>query len=226
MSGLKLKRLLSSAADARGGNGGIVVQVGSFMKTRLLLLLLFLCMPLSAQEKSSLEPAARDSILAHSSVDTVSVLRTTPGTPPTFVMTKSPWLAVGLSALLPGAGQFYNESYWKIPIVLGLGTYFVSQWIHNNNLAEDYRQQFDESITPENPFGDPTLLAIREFYKDERDTFVWYTVILYVVQLADAYVDANLYDFNVGDDLSVRFLPDAHVVAERSFRFGVQVTFH
>ena len=203
-----------------------MVQLGSIMKKRFLLVLLFVYMPLSAQEKLVLEPTARDSVLAHAIVDTVSVLRTTPGTAPKFVMAKSPWLAVGLSALLPGAGQFYNESYWKIPIVLGLGTYFVSQWIHNNNLADDYRQQFDESITPENPFGDPRLLAIREFYKDERDTFVWYTVILYVVQLVDAYVDANLYDFNVGDDLSVRFLPDAHVVEERSFRLGVQVTFH
>jgi hypothetical protein len=29
---------------------------------------------------------------------------------------KSPWLAAGLSAVLPGAGEFYAESYWKAAI--------------------------------------------------------------------------------------------------------------
>jgi len=26
---------------------------------------------------------------------------------------KSPWLAAGMSVLVPGAGEFYTESYWK-----------------------------------------------------------------------------------------------------------------
>jgi len=26
---------------------------------------------------------------------------------------KSPWLAAGMSAIIPGAGEFYSESYWK-----------------------------------------------------------------------------------------------------------------
>ena len=39
---------------------------------------------------------------------------------------KSPGLAMLFSAVLPGAGQAYNESYWKVPVVLGLGVYFVS----------------------------------------------------------------------------------------------------
>ncbi|MGB5873775.1 MAG: DUF5683 domain-containing protein, partial [Bacteroidota bacterium] len=35
---------------------------------------------------------------------------------------KSPGTALLLSALVPGAGQVYNESYWKVPIIVGLGT--------------------------------------------------------------------------------------------------------
>jgi len=38
----------------------------------------------------------------------------------TFVMEKSPWGAVLRSAVLPGFGQFYNESYWKIQLALYL----------------------------------------------------------------------------------------------------------
>lgn len=140
-------------------------------------------------------------------------------------MSKSPGLAVGLSALLPGAGQFYNESYWKIPIVVGLGGYFVAEWIRNDNLAEDFRNQYEESKTEEDPDGNSTLLATRDFYKNQRDTFVWYFVILYIVNMVDAYVDANLYDFDVGEDLSLRILPEVVLVPEQAVGLSLKLGF-
>jgi hypothetical protein len=140
---------------------------------------------------------------------------------PGLVMTKSPAMAVGLSAVLPGAGQFYNESYWKVPIVMGLGGYFVYEWIKNDNLAQDYRDLYEASKTPEDPDGNTQYLAIRDFYKDQRDTFTWYFAILYVANLLDAYVDANLYDFDVGDDLTLRVIPGAQQV--HAFVPGVSV---
>ena len=120
---------------------------------------------------------------------------------------KSPGTAMLLSAILPGAGQFYNGSYWKVPIVLGFGLYFVSSWLDNNRRYEDYRDKYNAYLVV-NPAGNPNLLRVREFYKDQRDSFAWYFVVLYLLSLADSYVDASLSDFNVGDDLSVRFLPD------------------
>jgi hypothetical protein len=39
--------------------------------------------------------------------------------------TKSPTGALVRSAILPGLGQFYNEAYWKIPIIYGLGAFFI-----------------------------------------------------------------------------------------------------
>ena len=144
---------------------------------------------------------------------------------PGLRMSKSPGLAVGLSAILPGAGQFYNESYWKVPIVLGIGAYFVSGWIRNDNLAEDYRNQYEASKTPEDPDGDTSLLSARDFYKNQRDSFVWYFVILYVANLVDAYVDANLYDFDVGETLTLRVLPEVGRGPERSVGLGFEFRF-
>lgn len=115
--------------------------------------------------------------------------------------TKSPGLALLFSAVLPGAGQFYNESYWKIPIILGFGYYFASRWIDNNDSTKHYRALYAQ--TPTNS----TYQRLREFYKDQRDTFSWYIFIYYIVNLVDAYVDASLYDFNVGDDLSIHIRP-------------------
>ena len=120
--------------------------------------------------------------------------------------TKSAGKAMLFSALLPGAGQLYNESYWKVPIVVGFGVYFASQWLHNNRLYKDYRDQYAKSLL-QNPAGNSRLLQIREFYKDQRDTFTWYMAILYFINVADAYVDASLYDFSVSGDLSIRLMP-------------------
>lgn len=123
-----------------------------------------------------------------------------------FVMKKKPWTAVAYSALLPGAGQFYNESYWKIPVVWGLGGYFAYELIRNNNSYLDYKDLYENSQTPENPDGDQSLKSLREFYRDQRDDFIIYSVILYVVNLIDAYVDAELYDFDVSDKIKVNIL--------------------
>ncbi|MBX2992260.1 MAG: hypothetical protein KF749_13995 [Bacteroidetes bacterium] len=138
---------------------------------------------------------------------------------------KSPGLALALSAVLPGAGQFYNESYWKVPILLGFGYYFASQWIDANDSIKHYRRLYGESITPENSAGNPTYSRLREDYKDIRDTFSWYIFIYYLVNLVDAYVDASLYDFNVGDDLSIRLMPEFDHQYSHSARLRLRIGF-
>jgi hypothetical protein len=124
-----------------------------------------------------------------------------------FVMTKSPLKAVLLSAVLPGLGQFYNESYWKLPIVALVGGYFGYGIIDNNNEFLDYRDQYTASQTPENPGGNQAILVTRNFYKDQRDKFIFYFGIFYVVNLLDAYVDAHIYDFDVSDKIRLGFEP-------------------
>lgn len=123
-----------------------------------------------------------------------------------FQMKKNPWKAVAYSAILPGAGQFYNESYWKIPVIGILGGYFVYELIRNNNKYLDYKTQYENSQTQQNPSGDPQLQTLREFYRDQRDNFIIYSAILYVTNLIDAYVDAQLYDFDVSDKLKIGLL--------------------
>ncbi|MBK8551940.1 MAG: hypothetical protein IPL53_13070 [Ignavibacteria bacterium] len=131
-------------------------------------------------------------------------------------MKKSPWKAVALSAVLPGAGQFYNESYWKIPVIAGLGGYFVYEWIQNNNQYLDYKELYQNSQTPENPTGNLQLQSLREFYRDQRDNFIIYSLILYVVNLLDAYVDAQLFDFDVSDSINFGVMKK-----EKFFKVGI-----
>jgi hypothetical protein len=139
--------------------------------------------------------------------------------------TKSPGKAMLYSAILPGSGQFYNESYWKVPVVVGFGVYLVYNWIDNNKLYKDYKDQYSQSITPAQPEGSDALLNYREFYKDQRDSFTWYILIWYFITLADAYVDASLYDFNVGSDLSLHTLPVLSPVPVRAIQLNLHIGF-
>lgn len=183
----------------------------------LVFLILLMPSPLRSDSASVLHPADSAAIEQAPAVSDTVVSPRVPfrvaaasevGTlPKGFHQTKSPGLALLLSALLPGAGQVYNESYWKVPIILGLGIYFTSSWLDQNRRYHDARDNYARSLLTNPPVGDPRELTRREFYKDQRDTFTWYFAILYMLNLADAFVDASLYDFNVGSDLSIRLMP-------------------
>jgi len=160
--------------------------------------------PLLGQWKSGLGPAAS---LANGSASFERLASDSLGASSLRVQ-KSPATAVLLSAVLPGAGQFYNESYWKVPIVLGLGGYFVAEFLHNNTLYKQYRDEYASSVSLlPGTSGDANALRLREFYKDQRNEFAFYFLILYFVNLVDAYVDAVLFDFEMSDDLSLRTVP-------------------
>lgn len=118
-----------------------------------------------------------------------------------FVMSKSPGGAALRSAIIPGWGQLYNQSYWKIPVIIGVAGYLAYGWISDNKLFVDYRERYAASITPTSPSGNLTLKLYREFYRDRRDTYAWFFGLLYLLQIADAYVDAHLYDFSVSDEV-------------------------
>lgn len=132
-------------------------------------------------------PAAQDSISVadSNSVDT------------TFIMQKSAWGAVLRSAVVPGWGQIYNDSYLKAPIVWGICGWFVYNYILNNNNYTKYKKLY--LTEPSATFGDVYKLR-REFYRDQRDLFAMYFVFAYLGNLVDAYVDAHLFDFSVTED--------------------------
>jgi len=134
-----------------------------------------------------------------------------------FEMKKSPLKAVLLSAVIPGLGQFYNEAYWKVPVIALLGGYFGYEIFRNNNKFGDYRDLYAESQTPENPNGDDRYRQYREFYRNQRDQFYFYFGIFYLINLVDAYVDAHLFDFNVSDKIKLTL--DKKSALNLSFNF-------
>ncbi|GAB4129121.1 MAG: DUF5683 domain-containing protein [Ignavibacteriales bacterium] len=118
-----------------------------------------------------------------------------------FIMQKSPTVAMLKSAIIPGWGQYYNESYWKIPVVWGFLGYYLSVWITQNNKYNFYKSEYSKSISQLSPEGDYQIKRFRDFYHNQRDEFTIYIFITYFLNIVDAYVDSHLFDFNVNPDI-------------------------
>jgi hypothetical protein len=129
---------------------------------------------------------------------------------------KSGNLAMLLSAVVPGAGQVYAHRYYTIPIIWGFGAYFASTAIKANQQYEDFRGKFTESVRLDtaNHLGNSYFSKARDFYHNQRDEFILYLTLTYLLNIIDAYVGATLYDFDVSDDLggsaNIRFRIPLH----------------
>lgn len=117
------------------------------------------------------------------------------------------------SLLIPGWGQAYNRSYWKIPVVYGLigisGAQAMSYHKQYIRYRDAYRIRVDGDTSTIDEYAltqtNALLKSNRDAFRQGRDTFVLLTLGSYLLQLVDAAVDAHLSSFTVGDDLSLRW---------------------
>ena len=109
-------------------------------------------------------------------------------------MQRSPWTAVALSAVVPGLGQIYTQSYWKVPVIWGITGWLIYEWVQSNNLFKDYQNLYNLSNDPNAQYF---YLGQRKIYQDQRDLFSIYIGLTYLLNIVDAYVDAQLFDFSV-----------------------------
>lgn len=135
---------------------------------------------------------------------------------------KSVWMAM----VLPGAGQIYNRKYWKLPIIYGgfVGCAYALTW--NTKMYNDYSQAYID-IMSDNPANDsykdfiPSYIDIesnkeyyqnlfknaKDSYRRQRDLSIFAFIGVYLLSVIDAYVDAELSDFDISKDLSMKLEP-------------------
>ena len=138
-----------------------------------------------------------------------------------------PKRAMWLAIVLPGAGQIYNQKYWKLPIFYGgfVGCIYALQW--NNMMYHDYSRAFLDisdndpntqsynqflhlgtQITSANEERFKTLFRKRkDYYRRYRDLSFFILLGVYALSVVDAYVDASLSDFDISKDLSLKVSP-------------------
>jgi hypothetical protein len=126
----------------------------------------------------------------------------------------SPTAAMLFSTCIPGLGQAYNKKYWKIPLVyasIGTTIYFYN---YNNKLYREYKRAYInktdtlKSTIDFYPKNDATWLLeqVKDFRK-YRDLNIILGTLFYTLNIVDAYVDAQLINFDVSDNLSMNLTP-------------------
>ncbi len=129
----------------------------------------------------------------------------------------SPKKATLLSAVLPGAGQIYNKKYWKAPVIWAgiAGALYASQIARTN--YQEYREEYILELgypDTQSKYHDTgiTLSYLKDnknFYRVQMETAYVIAGAIYLLQILDANVDAQLMTFDVSDDLSLNVLPQA-----------------
>ena len=162
---------------------------------------------------------------------------------------RSPKKASIYAALFPGLGQIYNRKYWKLPIVYGgyAGLIYVLGWNNNQykdffqgyriiaahtstaDLKQDERKFLDNliknpSISLDNPttfkYISTQLKSGKDYYRRNRDLTIIGIAALHVLSIIDASVDANLFDFDISDDLSMRIEPMPIFLGDQNLVMG------
>ena len=146
--------------------------------------------------------------------------------------------AVWLGVIIPGAGQIYNRSYWKLPIVYGafMGCGYAISKMQNcysgyktayldlyndvqaGTVTEDasktYIAVLPDGYTLSRVGGENTWMNTlknqQNIYRRYRDYSILATVIVYALSLIDAYVDAQLFDYDISPDLTLNIEPQIY----------------
>lgn len=159
----------------------------------------------------------------------------------------SPERAAWLAALFPGLGQIYNRRYWKLPIIVAgfMGLGYATSW--NNNQLRDYTTAFRD-ITDNDPSTDSymnffppttsesdldktwltnTLRSRKNFYRRNRDLCIICMVGLYLLCMADAYIDASMTHFDISENLSFDIQPALFITpTDKKPAFGLNWAFN
>lgn len=124
--------------------------------------------------------------------------------------------------VLPGLGQAYNGKYFKIPFVYAaFGGAGYAIWFNKTN----YRLailSYEENMTDRNE------RAVRYYRRNLEISYIA-TVAIYGLQAIDAYVDAELFYWDVSRDLSLRLTPNFQPIINplvgNSGTFGLTCSF-
>ena len=156
---------------------------------------------------------------------------------------KATWSAI----VFPGGGQIYTHKYWKLPIVYGgfLGCAYALNW--NNQMYSDYSQAYLDIMD-----DDPGTASYEDFlpprynveankdylkrvfknrkdnYRRQRDMSIFCFIGVYLLSVVDAYVDAELSNFDISEDLSMQVRPsiiDTRQYTLRNQSYGLQCSF-
>jgi hypothetical protein len=125
-----------------------------------------------------------------------------------------PGKAALFSAVLPGLGQVYNKSYWKVPIIYGAAVGLGYAIKYNNTYYQQFREDLllahngqDVVNFPQVGNNKERLGYYTDYYRRNRDLLYILGGVLYLLNIVDAHVDAHLQEFKMFDNMNMSVQP-------------------
>lgn len=142
---------------------------------------------------------------------------------------KNPRKATILSAILPGAGQVYNNKAWKAPLIYAgfmADIYFIN---FNNKRYQTFRTAlfaFDDGDRSQFPsLNREALVRNVDYWRQNRDSTILLLLAIYALNLVDANVDAHLSGFDISDDIAMKIEPNVGTFAASGTSMGLTLKF-
>ena len=152
----------------------------------------------------------------------------------------SPTKATIMSAIIPGLGQAYNHKYWKIPILYaGAGVIFYfanfnTKWYNywKGVYAVETQARNSPTYTPSiDPYPNyvnnslDDFKSIRDYYQKDLQLTYIIAAGVYILNILDAAVDANLFDYDISDKLTLSPSPIYCPSYDKNLNFAMKLTF-
>ncbi len=135
---------------------------------------------------------------------------------------KKPVVAVTLSAVVPGAGQIYNGKWYKVPFIYAAlgGSYYAFNYyskLYSVYITDLYYLQIDSTYIPITKTTDIGELTLKKNqFRRSRDLAFLGGILIWSLNIIDAYVDAELSDFDVSPDLTLNIYPQVYSFNNRN----------
>jgi hypothetical protein len=140
--------------------------------------------------------------------------------------------AIIRSAIIPGWGQFGNGLTFyrgvKIAAIYTGATLLTLSYIDNNNNYRSFLKELRDrqanggkAVIGSEYYGVQTagITAAKDTYRRNREVVIFSLVGLYGIQVVEAYVDARLKYFDIGEDLAIHIKPS---IINSGTMFGYQ----
>ena len=149
-------------------------------------------------------PPPRDSVVVTPSVPQAPEHKKEAAKPDTTKHRSSPFMVMMRSAALPGWGQVYNGKLLKAGVVVA-GEGFLVYKAFSELQKENDAVERQNGLDPNSPTYDQDYAQAardQESHMNQKVNYIWWAVAVHLLQMADAYVDANLADWSaeVGPD--------------------------
>lgn len=134
-------------------------------------------------------------------------------------------------SILPGLGQIYNHQAWKVPIIYGLlggfGYFIYTSYTDCQMFKDEYLHRVNTGervLADYTNYSDENIYNLYQTNNQRFQLLIALSVVVYGLNLLDAYVYGHLFDFQIDENISMKIAPTVVPSMEQWGNLGLGVS--